>query len=145
MKKIIYSLIIIISVVTVGIFTTNEEVSAMKLTMTINDQVVAVDWADNAAVTKLKNQASQAPVKITTHAYGGFEQVGKLPSSLPTNDQELQAKPGDLMLYQGNQLVAFHGHNEWAYTRLGHLTGLSKQELTALLAHRKTQIVITAE
>lgn len=37
------------------------------------------------------------------------------------------------MLYSGNQLVIFFGSNTWSYTMLGHIEGLSEQELSALL------------
>ena len=42
-------------------------------------------------------------------------------------------QPGDIVLYSGNQLVIFFGSNSWSYTRLGHIEGLSTNELTTLL------------
>ena len=33
------------------------------------------------------------------------------------------------MLYQGNQMTIFYGSNTWSYTKLGHITGVSQQEL----------------
>ena len=45
----------------------------------------------------------------------------------------MTTQPGDIVLYSGNQLVIFFGSNSWSYTRLGHIDGLSTDELTALL------------
>ena len=42
-------------------------------------------------------------------------------------------QPRDIVLYSGNQLVIFFGSNSWSYTRLGHIEGLSTDEMTALL------------
>lgn len=32
------------------------------------------------------------------HDYGNFEKVGDLPWELPTNDEEITTKPGDIIL-----------------------------------------------
>ncbi|PWM95773.1 MAG: hypothetical protein DBX95_06340 [Oscillibacter sp.] len=45
----------------------------------------------------------------------------------------MTTQPGDIVLYSGNQLVIFFGSNSWSYTRLGHIEGLSTNELTTLL------------
>ena len=45
----------------------------------------------------------------------------------------MTAQPGDIVLYSGNQLVVFFGSNSWSYTKLGHISGLSADELAALL------------
>ena len=67
--------------------------------------------------------------------YGGFEQVGSIGTTLPRNDVQTTTQSGDIMLYSGNQLVVFYGSNDWAYTRLGHITDKSQDELTALLSN----------
>ena len=70
---------------------------------------------------------------MNTSAYGGFEQVGSLPQSFSRSDAQMTTQPGDIVLYSGNQLVIFFGSNSWSYTRLGHIEGLSTDELTTLL------------
>ena len=45
----------------------------------------------------------------------------------------MTTQPGDIVLYSGNQLVIFFDSNSWSYTRLGHIEGLSTNELTTLL------------
>lgn len=102
------------------------------LFLTIDGTAVNVQWENNAAVTELYALAQNA-ITVNTSAYGGFEQVGSLPQYFSRNDVQTTTQPGDIVLYSGNQLVIFFGSNSWSYTRLGHIEGLSTDELTALL------------
>ena len=77
--------------------------------------------------------AQNGVIEVSASRYGGFEQVGSLPQSFSRNDVQTTTQPGDIVLYSGNQLVIFFGSNSWSYTRLGHIDGLSTDELTALL------------
>ena len=77
---------------------------------------------------------------LHTSAYGGFEQVGSLPQSFSHSDVQMTTQPGDIVLYSGNQLVIFFGFNSWSYTKLGHIKGLSADELTVLLDKDQTVI-----
>lgn len=102
------------------------------LFLTIDGTAVDIQWENNAAVAELYNLAQNA-ITVNTSAYGGFEQVGSLPQSFSRNDVQMTTQPGDIVLYSGNQLVIFFGSNSWSYTRLGHIEGLSTDELTTLL------------
>lgn len=112
---------------------TNEPI----LLLTIDGTVVDVQWENNAAVAELYALA-QNVITVNTSAYGGFEQVGSLPQSFSRNDVQTTTQPGDIVLYSGNQLVIFFGSNSWSYTKLGHISGLSADELAALLDKEQT-------
>ena len=75
--------------------------------------------------------------------YGAFEQVGSLGMSLPRNDTRITTAPGDVILYSGNQMVVFYGTNTWAYTRLGHITDKTPEEMTQLLSNGNVTITLT--
>ena len=77
--------------------------------------------------------AQNGAIEVFASRYGGFEQVGSLPQSFSRSDAQMTTQPGDIVLYSGNQLVIFFGSNSWIYTRLGHIEGLSTDELTTLL------------
>ena len=77
--------------------------------------------------------------------YGGFEQVGPIGQSLPRNDSQTTTQAGDIVLYSGNQVVIFYGSNAWAYTRLGHISDKSGQEMAELLGNGDTTITIGRE
>nr|WP_316614823.1 cyclophilin-like fold protein [uncultured Ruminococcus sp.] len=113
-----------------------EEVQQEKvLEMKIADTPVTVAWEDNEAVAALKEYCRDQILTIPMSMYGGFEQVGSIGTTLPRNDVQTTTQSGDIMLYSGNQLVVFYGSNDWAYTRLGHITDKSQDELTALLSN----------
>lgn len=38
-----------------------------------------------------------------------------LGKNLTRNDTRITTKPGDIVLYQGNQIVMFYGSNTWSY------------------------------
>ena len=49
-------------------------------------------------------------------------------TSLPTQSSQITTQAGDIVLYQGNQIVLFYGSNSWSYTRLGRIDDLSGWE-----------------
>ena len=61
--------------------------------------------------------------------YGNMEKMGPLGKALPTNDEEITTKAGDLILYQGNSLVIYYDENSWNFTRLGKIEGVTGEEL----------------
>ncbi|MBQ1687148.1 MAG: hypothetical protein II074_06665, partial [Ruminococcus sp.] len=50
---------------------------------------------------------------------------------------------GDIVLYSGNQMVVFYGSNSWAYTRLGHITDKTNEELTQLLSNGNVTVTLS--
>ena len=119
-----------------------EEVEEM-LQMTIGETPVEVKWEDNDSVDALKELCKNGPLSIRMSMYGGFEQVGDIGQSLPRNDSQTTTQSGDIVLYSGDQLVVFYGSNSWAYTRLGHVTDKSDEEMAQLLGNG--DVVITIE
>ena len=107
--------------------------SEIALTLTVNGQALTVEWEDNASVVALQELVKQNPVTIQMSPYGGFEQVGALGASIPRDDTQMTTDAGDIVLYQGNQIVMFYGSNSWAYTRMGHIENMSREELRNLL------------
>ena len=70
----------------------------------------------------------EAPVVIEMRDYSGFEKVGSLGASLPTSNSQTTTQAGDIVLYNGNQIVIFYGSNSWSYTRLGKIDDLTGWE-----------------
>ena len=109
-----------------------EAVDAMKekscITIEVNGHTLTAELADNEAARALAELAEEG-FTAKLNEYGGFEKVGKLPQSLPKSDERITTEAGDIMLYQGNQMTIFYGSNAWSYTKLGHITGVSQQEL----------------
>ena len=120
-----------------------QEEQNMTLRMTIGSTPVAVSWEDNEAVQALKELCRNQPLTIQMSMYGGFEQVGSIGTNLPANDVQTTTSAGDIVLYSGNQMVVFYGSNTWAYTRLGHITDKTNEELTQLLSNGNVTVTLS--
>ena len=112
----------------------SEETEEEAMKMIIGSTPVSVKWEDNESVNYLKELCRDQPVIISMSKYGGFEQVGAIGTDIPRNDVQTTTSSGDVVLYSGNQLVVFYGSNSWAYTKLGHITDKTPQEMTELLS-----------
>ena len=110
--------------------------------MMIGETPVTVVWEDNASVEALRALAAEG-LRIDMSMYGGFEQVGSIGQSLPRDDQQTTTTSGDIVLYSGNQLVVFYGSNSWAYTRLGHITDQTPEQMKALLGSGDVTITLS--
>lgn len=120
--------------------TINEDNGEEQMELKINDILVDVTWYDNESVKELKKLAKDTLI-INMHMYGGFEQVGSIGYTLPSNDVRITTNPGDIVLYSSSQLVVFYGNNTWAYTKLGHIN-LDNNELKSLLGNENVTITI---
>jgi hypothetical protein len=113
-----------------------------QIVTTIDGKEVSVTWKDNDSVKALKDLLKDKLLEIKMSKYGGFEQVGSIGKTLPSNDKNITTKPGDIVLYSSNQLVIFYGSNTWSYTKLGHIH-LSKEELKALLSNGDVVVTLS--
>ena len=119
-----------------------EESGTSEMTFKINGEEVNVKWEDNESVRALADLAADGPVIVNASKYGGFEQVGGLGSTLPSNDVDTTTGPGDIVLYSSSNIVVFFGTNSWAYTRLGHIEGKTDDELRDMLGGSSVEIEI---
>lgn len=119
-----------------------EKKERTELMLKIADTEVTVEWEDNESVEALKQLVKDSPITIEMSMYGGFEQVGSIGSTLPTNDVQMKTHSGDIVLYQGNQMVIFYGSNSWSYTKLGKVANLSDKELKDLLSNGNVTVTL---
>ena len=151
MKKIIFTIFIIIGFSLLGCSNNNNNLSDLDETnetenpkntgemdseesifvMKIDNIVVNITWEKNDSVNELMEYAKNG-ITITMHQYGGFEQVGSIGKTITSNDSQITTNPGDVVLYSSNQIVIFFGTNSWSYTKLGHIN-MNQSELNSLL------------
>lgn len=105
-----------------------EENAQMKMQVQIGDSIFTATLEDNEAVSELVAMMQEAPVVIAMHDYSGFEKVGPLGRSLTANNSQTTTQAGDIVLYNGNQIVMFYGENSWSYTRIGYIDDLTGWE-----------------
>lgn len=99
------------------------------IAMKANGVSLQMTLADTEAALALAELLGNGPISVSLRPYGGFEKVGSLPQALPTSDRQVATAPGDVMLYQGNQISIFYDTNTWEYTPLGHIEGATAQSL----------------
>ena len=142
MKQILF----ILAVMLLTGFSKDSEVMAQtmtqKLYITIDGKTLSVELVDNAATQTLVAALQEGDITYEAHDYGGFEKVGALGRSLPTNDTQTTTQAGDVILYSGNQIVLFYGSNSWSYTRLGRMEYSSQAELESFLKAGQGNVMV---
>lgn len=123
--------------------TTNYETMTTKMYITINGRTEAVTLTNNSATQALVAKLQEASVTVTLNSSGGFEIWGALGFSLPTSNEQINAQPGDIVLYNGSNICMFYGTNSWNYTLLGKIDGLSESELRTFLKAGGSNISVT--
>ena len=123
--------------------TTNYETMTTKMYITIDGRTEAVTLTNNSATQTLVAKLQEASVTITLNSSGGFEIWGALGFSLPTSNEQINAQPGDIVLYNGSNICMFYGTNSWNYTLLGKIDGLSESELRTFLKAGESNISVT--
>ncbi len=93
-----------------------------KLKIDVGGQTFTATLEQNDATAAL---IAMLPVTLSMSDYSGFEKVGSLGASLPANNAQTTTQTGDIVLYNGNQIVIFYGSNSWSYTRLAHVDDLT--------------------
>ena len=104
------------------------EEAVMNMKVQVGDAVFSATLEENEAVASFVEMVRENPVSIQMSDYSGFEKVGSLGTSFPVNNSQTTTHAGDIVLYNGNQIVIFYGSNSWSYTRLGHVDDLTGWE-----------------
>lgn len=116
-----------------------------QINIAIGDRSVTATLVDNSATRELTAILSRGPVTVEMDDYGGFEKVGALPQSLTTSNSQITAQLGDIMLYQGRNMVIFYGSNLWSYTRLGKIDGATAEGLRQFLGNGSISVRLSLD
>lgn len=105
--------------------------------------ILEIEPADNSSAEAFVSLLEKGDLTVDMHDYGGFEKVGPIGSKLPTNDENITTEPGDVILYQGDQITIYYDTNTWDFTRLGKVRNLSQSELKEALGDGDVRIVFS--
>lgn len=111
------------------------------LKITVGDQELLATFADNSSAEAFRDLLAQGPVTVSMDDYGGFEKVGSLGTTLTRNDTRITTQPGDVILYQGNQITIYYGTNTWNFTRLAKIN--DSTDLQAKLGTGTVQVTFS--
>ncbi len=95
---------------------------------------------NNTSAEALAEKLGTEAVELDLHDYGHFEKVGSLPWTLPRNDETITTVPGDVILYQGNQITIYYDENTWDFTRLAKIENITKEELLSVFGEGNVSV-----
>ena len=111
----------------------------------INEEVFDVELENNSATEEFIKVLEKGNITVNATEYGGFEKVGELGFSLPSDDENINTEPGDIVLYQGDKVSLFYGSHSWSYTKLGKIDNISSNELKEVLGPGNVTLVFSLE
>lgn len=123
---------------------TDEETKVIEeIKLIVDDKELIVKLEKNLTSDALLEKLDSGDITIDLEEYGGFEKVGDLGFKLPRADKYLKTSPGDVILYNGNQITIHYGTNTWNYTKIGKITNVNEEELKEVLGEGNVTIRIT--
>ena len=114
---------------------------AKKMNVQVGTYTFTATLEDNDAVQELVEMMQAGPVTINMSDYAGFEKVGPLGRSLTASNSQTTTTAGDIVLYNGDNIVMFYGSNSWSYTRIGKIDDLT--DWTAALGSGDVTAIFT--
>ena len=108
----------------------------------VGEKELVVKIENNKTTNELIKKLEEGNITIEAKEYGGFEKVGELGFKLPRSDKYTVTSTGDVVLYNGNEIVLFYGTNTWNYTKIGKID-ISEEELRSILGDGDVTYIIT--
>lgn len=142
-KNLAYILILFILMISVLAVDAADDTDGETIKININNNTFDVELENNSAARELVRKLEDGNISIYARDYGGFEKVGDLGFSLPSNDESISTSPGDIVLYQGNQISLFYESHSWEYTRLGSIKNITSEELKDNLGSGDVTVVLS--
>ena len=109
----------------------------------VGKNVLTIKMEDNSSAQAFVDLLQGGDLTIDMHDYGNFEKVGSIGTDLPRNDKRIRTKPGDVILYQGNQITIYYDVNEWNFTLLGRVQNTAG--LKEVLGNDKVTVRFSSE
>lgn len=123
--------------------TDRKEYTQMKVT--VGEKTFVANLNNNSSAQALVELLKTGPLTIDMHDYGNFEKVGQIGQTLPRNDEHITTGPGDIILYQGNQLVLYYDTNTWDFTPIGNIPNVTTEQLLDVLGEGNVTVVFSLD
>ena len=103
--------------------------ATQKMYLTIGGVTKSATLVSNSSTEALVAQLQKGNITYEAHDYGNFEKVGELGYTFPENNEQINTVPGDLILYQGENLCIYYDTNSWNFTRIGKLDNMTQSDI----------------
>ena len=129
MKKLFCITLLMILSAGVVLSNDNNSMECISIKFTIEGgKTFTATLVENSSAKALKEQLAKGNITVEMNDYGDMEKVGSLGINLPRNDRQTTTGPGDIILYQGHNLVIYYDANSWNFTHIGKVNGVSTRE-----------------
>lgn len=119
--------------------------SVPTLAIEVNGRTFYAAITDNASAKAFVEKLSSGAIEVNMHDYGSFEKVGQLPWKLPRSDESITTEPGDVILYQGDQITIYYDQNTWNFTRLAKIGNVTREALLDALGDGDVNVTFWIE
>ena len=100
-----------------------------QIKISFNSKVFTADLENNSTSKGLLDLLKNGPISLNFSDYGNQEVLAKLPKNLPNTDKYLNAKSGDICVYNSNTLVFYYNDVSWSLSKVGKINGINKNEI----------------
>jgi hypothetical protein len=114
-----------------------------EIKISVSGKTLPVKIEDNVATRALVEALAETSITYEADDYGGFEKVGALGRTLPSDNKQISTSAGDVVLYNSSNIVLFYGSNSWSYTRIGKIQYGTLDELESFLKAGSGKISVT--
>lgn len=114
-----------------------------SINIEIDGRTASATLEDNSSAVALVELLKEGALTLHMRDYGSMEKVGPLGRTLPRNDRPTRTGPGDMILYEGDNLVIYYDTNSWNFTRLGRLDGMSDDEIRSFLGSGSVDVTLS--
>lgn len=104
-----------------------------RVKVTVGDREMHATMGENTSSQAFKRMLERGPKAVGMRDYAGMEKVGMLWRGLPSNNEQVTTRPGDIVLFMGGSLVVYYAPNSYNFTLMGHIDDVSQQELREIL------------
>lgn len=120
-----------------------EAMAATEIQVEANGQTLAATLENNSSAEAFASLLATGPLTVSMRDYADMENVGSLPTALPRSDAQISVGPGDVVLYQGNQITVYYGTNSWNFTKLAHIEGATAEQMRAFLGEGDADVTFS--
>ena len=108
----------------------------------VNNRELIVKIEDNSSSKALIEKLKEGNIIVNANENNNFEKVGEFGFSLPRNDKQITTKPGDVILYQGNNICLYYNTNTWDFTKIGEVINVDSNELKNILGTKNVTMTL---
>ena len=115
----------------------------MKIQITIGEKKKVATLSNNPSAKAFYELLKNGSITIEMHDYGNFEKVGPLGTDIIQSNETITTKPGDIILYLGNQITIYYDINTWNFTLLGHIDNATNENMREFLGEGNATVTFS--